>query len=238
MTDKNTGLGDLYYKSQDPLEQYFDMTRQGVPLSRKRWMVKPDWKPKPVKGMEALQQVFENHVIPRNWELLVDLWTKFQCGTYFVKGPNWLEPPITAVCLDVRTEDCVTIAGGTAGVLNQLVLRFTVPDRHIGTLTAIGHALQNAVNWGQVTWHILINTKEVRCYGATATATGFRQQIGTITRPTPIPMPIRVKYKDIVDVTLDVPAGVTACAFFRWNGWMWQPPELTQDGSFGEYHTM
>ncbi len=235
---KDYGLGDLYYKGQDPLERYFDMTRQGVSLSRKRWMVKPTYVPPKVPGMEGLQKVFEEHMIPRNWELLADLWTKLQCGTYFVKNPNWIEPPITALCLDVRTEDCVTVAGGTAGVVNQLVLSFTIPDRHVGTLVAFGHALQNAVNFGQVTWHILINSTEVRCYGATLNSTGFKQQIGTFVNPTKFPNPIRIKYKDVIEVRIDVPAGVTACAFVRWMGWMWPVTKLTQDGSFGEYHTL
>lgn len=238
MEGNGRNLGDIYTSGQDPLEKYYDMVRQGVNLTRKKWMVKPSWSPPRVPGMEGLQKVFEDHMLPRNWELLVDLWTKLQCGTYFVKRPNWLEPPITAICIDERTEDCVVVAGGTAGSGDVPLVTFEVPDRHIGTIVAFGNALQNPANFGQIIWRIKINKKEVRCYGTKRTGGGFKLQLGTLTNPTRFPNPIRLKYKDLVEVTAAAPAGVTACAFTRITGWYWPATKLTQDGSFGEYHTL
>jgi len=89
-------LGDIQPKSIDQLETYFDMNRQGVVLPRRKWIVAPTWAPPAIPGVEALQTMLEKHALPRSWQLLMDFWQKAQCGTYFVKSPDWLEPPLLA----------------------------------------------------------------------------------------------------------------------------------------------
>ncbi len=100
----------LWSKDVDPLDTYFDQFRQGARIGRHKWIVSPDWAPCRVNGTEAIAEWFECHALPRFWQLLTDIWQKFQCGTYFIKSPNWIEPPITAVSIDCRNETAVPLS--------------------------------------------------------------------------------------------------------------------------------
>jgi hypothetical protein len=230
-------LGDIQWKDRDPLETYFDILRMGARLPRRAWIVKPEWRPCNVavppgsgadiaqKMVVALQEMLECHVLPRQWQMLMDLWIKLQCGTYFVKRPNWIEPPITARGIDARTEAAVAL-----GLADTTILTFTVPDRFVGTLLGFGHDLTDAALWGTPFWNIRINNEPAINYQ------NFQQQIGTFVNPTLFPNPIRLKHQDVVTVTGR--SAVAASAFARLIGFMFPVRTITQDGSFGEYHTI
>jgi hypothetical protein len=221
------GLGDLHPKFTDPLETYFDVIRQGVALPRRRWIVKPEWEPRAIPGAETIQKIIDDHVVPRFWQLLEDIWIKFQCGTYFIKNPNWIEPPITARCMDVRTETSVAL-----GATDTTILEFIVPDRFVGSLLGFGHALENPAQFGSVVWNIKVNGEPIACYQ------DFRQQIGDFVRPTLFPNPHRLKHQDKLQVTGRFAGPGAANAFARLYGFIFPAKIVTQDGSFTDYHTL
>ena len=204
------GLGDVAPKSSDPLEQFYDIQRQGSRMMRPPGVVSPG---------------------PSN--VLDEFLHKLKCGTYFVKSPNWIEPPITARCLDLRTEACVTVTGAvSAAAQTYVILTFTVPDRCVGTLLAFGHAIDNSTQWGQVYWNICVNNFAIPCYQE------FRQQIGTFVNPTYFPSPFRVKSLDVITVTARKSSLTNACVYARLLGFFYPARIVSQDGSFQEYHTI
>lgn len=229
------GLGDMAWKGEDPLETYFDLVRQGVQLPRQKWIVQPEWNPLQecqIPGMEAIQKLIECHGLPRLWQLLTDLWTKFQCGTYFVKRPNWLEPPITARVLDLRTENCVTVVPGYGSDMETIVQTLAFPDRYVGTILGFGHAVNDPVAWGTLKWSLKINDAPLPCYQ------DFVQQIGELHAPTMFPSPSKIKHGDVFTVTVKNPGNVAYCVFSRVYAFMFPSKMLSQDGSFVDYHTL
>lgn len=227
MADGNgkPGLGDIQRKDVDLLETYFDIMSQGVNLPRRKWIVKPEWTPPDVPGLNGIQKFFEAHAIPRLWQLLADFFVKAQEGLYFVKNPNWIEPPITARPLDLRNETAVVV-----GAANTNIVTFTMPDRYIGSCLAFGHGLTVPAEFGTVIWNIFVNNRPVETYAE------FRQQIGTYVDPTPFPSPIKLKGRDIVRVTARTAGGATS-AFVRMPSFIFPAKRVTQDGSYKDYRT-
>jgi len=229
------GLGHLpgtpATKDQDPIETYYNLFRQVPEPSRRKWIVSPDWQPCPIPGMEKFQEWFECHVLPRQWQILVDMWTKFQCGTYFVKRPNWIEPPITATNLDKRNETFVTIPATASGDPTTQILHFVIPDRYVASMLKFGHELSDPAQFGTVRWQIRINNRPVENYA------DFRQQIGMYVDPTELPVPIRLKHQDVVEVLAGV-TGAAAGAIVRFMGFMFPARSVSDDGSFKQYHTI
>ena len=223
-------VGDFSDKGMDPLDTYLDIVSQGTRLPQRKWIVQPQWNPPSISGLEQIQKFYEGHMLPREWQLLADLWTKFQCGTYFVKRPNWIEPPITAENIDLRnvvTIDSSLYLGFT------IVLDFTCPDRYVGTIPRFGQGLSNPANWGFVNWIIQINGRPVRNYNL------FTDQIGTTVDPTEVPVPFKLKGGDRFQV-LAQPFFPTpqVNVFARAWGWIFPAKKVTQDGSFADYHTL
>lgn len=229
------GLGDMFWKSEDPLETYFDILRQGIQLPRRQWIVQPEWNPMQeckIPGMEAVQKLIECHGIPRLWQLLADLWTKFQCGTYFVKGPNWLEPPITARPLDLRTENSVTVPPGYGDEQETVIQTVTFPDRYVGTILGFGHAVSDPAAWTTLKWSLKINNAPLPCYQ------DIVQQIGEFHSPTMFPSPAKIKHGDVFTVTVKNPGAVAYNVYSRVFAFMFPSKMVSQDGSFMDYHTL
>jgi hypothetical protein len=235
---EGSGLGDIQHKSGDPLESYFDILRAGVKFPRRKWIVKPEFNPLEeckIPGMEGIQKLIECHGLPRLWQLMSDLWVRFQCGTYFVKGPNWIEPPITARVFDIRNEVCVTIptgvVSGSPGV-ETTVVTGTITDRWVGSLLGFGHAVVNPAQWGDLLWSIKVNEAPIPGYH------NFRQQIGEFVDPTLFPAPYKLKHEDIVTVTVINSGALDACVYARLYGFIFPAKMVTQDGSFADYHVL
>lgn len=207
-------IGDIQPKGVDPLEQFYDIERQGVRLPRRPGISVPP-------GKDPL------------WRNLMDLQVKLQCGTYFTKKPNWLEPPVTAKPLDLSTEECVTISGAASGfgALSTLIT-FTVPDRHVGALLGFGHEIENPAQWGDVFWTLRINKAPLPLYH------NIRRQIGRFVDPTLFPASFRFTGGDVIEVVANKGGAAAACAFARLIGFYFPVRSMTQDGSYAEYHTI
>jgi hypothetical protein len=233
------GLGDIQPKFMDPLEHYFDIVRQGVKLPRHPFIVSPDWMPCEVstgdpasdKLIKALQQAFECHVLPRVWQTLMDFWQKSQCGTYFIKSPNWVEPPITAVCIDEES-----VPGGVSlvrGAPAVVIASASMPDRFVGTMRKLALATTTFPGAANVRFTVAVNKNPIHCFNE---RTGL---IGTMEHPETLSNPVPLKHEDILEVLADLPAGpATETVFARVEGYKWPAREISQAGDYTQYHTV
>ena len=219
-----TGLGDIMPPSVDPMEKYFDIYRGQTMLSRRRWIVQPEWKPPAIPGAEINQLLLEEHTLPRLWQLAADLLVLAQrSGEFRVKRPNWIEPPITAEMEDLANSTQIVV-----GAANTDIVSYTVPDRCVASFLSFGHMLTVAAEWDNVIWNIFVNQKPVRTYQ------DFRQQRGVYASPTPFPKPITLKGRDVFRVTART-AGAAVSAYARVPGFVITPKTVTQDGSYRDW---
>lgn len=219
------GLGDIAPESVDPTERLFRITRGQTSLPRRGWIVPPTWTPPQVPGMEAFQKIFEEHEIPRKWQMLQDFFTLLQRGRFMVKSPNWVEPPITAEMEDLANSVAVVV-----GATNTDIISYTVPDRCVAAFRSFGHMLTVAAEWDNVIWNITVNRRPIRTYQ------DFRQQHGMYPAPTPFPKPITLKGKDTIAVTART-SGAAVSAFARLPGFVIPAETVTQDGSYKDWNS-
>lgn len=220
-----SGLGDIAPTSVDPMERYFQIIRGQVQLPRRGWIVAPQWEPPVVPGMELFQKVFEEHELPRRWQMAEDVFTLLQRGRFMVKSPNWIEAPITAEMNDVVNETAIVV-----GATNTPIIAYTVPDRCVASFKSFGHNLTVGAEWGTVIWNIFVNNKPVRTYQ------NFTWQRGSVAVPTPFPKPITLKGRDLLTVTART-AGATVSAIARASGFVIAAETVTQDGSYKDWNS-
>ena len=193
-------------------------------LGRRRWIVKPEWFPDPIPGGEVAQHLIETHALPRLWQLLADNFELLKTGIYRVQKPGWIEPPAGSEPEDIVSENPVALSNGAAVV----VITYQVPDRHVAAFPRFGHLLDVAAQWGTVTWTIQVNGKPVRTYH------NFKQQRGTVVDPTMMANVLKLKPKDVLEVTAT--GGATAVnAIARMPGWLIPAAAIVQDGSGEEW---
>lgn len=224
-TDQAKGLGDIAPRSVDPMERYFNIIRGQVQLPKRGWIVTPKWEPPAIPGMDPVQRFFEEHAVPRQWQMLEDLFVLLQRGRFLVKSPNWIEPPITAEMCDLVSETAVVV-----GATDTDIVEYTVPDRCVCSLKAFGHNLTVNNEWGTVSWTISINKRPVKTYQE------FKQQRGSIISPTPFPKPIILKGRDVFKVTAKT-AGGAVSALARVSGFTIAAETVTQDGSYKDWNS-
>lgn len=220
-----SGLGDITPASVDPMERYFRIIRGQVQLPRRGWIVTPQWKAPTVPGMESFQKVFEEHELPRRWQMIEDFFLLLQRGRFSVKSPNWVEPPITAEMTDIVSEDPVTV-----GATDTEIIRYVVPDRCVTAFQGFGQQLTVALEWGTVVWNIFVNNRPVRTYQ------DFKQQRGMIACPTPFPKPLLLKGRDVLTVTARTD-GDAVDALARLAGYTIAAETITQDGSYKDWNS-
>lgn len=218
------GLGDIAPPDLDPMDRYFRIIRGQTQLPRRGWIVTPKWTPPVVPGMEAFQKIFEEHELPRKWQLIEDFFTLLQRGRFMVKAPNWIEPPITAEMEDLVSEDAVAVQ-----TADTTIITYTVPDRCVCSFRAFGHMLDDSAEWGNVIWNIFVNNRPIRTYQ------DFKQQRGNLMMPTFFPKPITLKGRDIIKVTARNNDPVNALA--RLQGFVIAAETVTQDGSYKDWNS-
>lgn len=220
-----SGLGDIAPSSVDPMERYFRIIRGQVQLPRRGWIVNPKWTPPVVPGMESFQKIYEEHELPRNWQLAEDFFLLLQRGRFMVKAPNWIEPPITAEMEDLVNETAVVV-----GTTDTDVITYTVPDRCVASFRSFGQMLTVATEWGTVIWNIFVNKVPIRTYK------DFTQQRGSVPSPTLFPKPITLKGRDVIRVTART-GGLAVSAFARLSGFVIAAETVTQDGSYRDWNS-
>jgi hypothetical protein len=220
-----SGLGDIPASSVNPMERYFQIIRGQVQLPRRGWIVDPQWKPPSIPGMETMQQWFEEHSIPRQWQMMEDLFVLLQRGRFMVKNPNWIEAPITAEMADIVNETAVVV-----GATDTVIATYTVPDRCVASFKAFGHDLTVGAQWGTVLWTLRVNQRPVRTYQE------FTWQRGSVAVPTPFPKPVTLKGRDTIEVVAKT-AGAAVSAIARLSGFVIAAETVTQDGSYKDWNS-
>src|SRR6516162_9534868 len=214
--DKLDGLGDVLnnelLKSIDPMLPH---------LGRGRWIVKPEWQPPVIDGLEGVQALVDKHVMQRLWQLVTDQYTLLKRGIFRTQKVGWIDPPATSEPEDRVSETGVALSNGVA----VTVLSYTVPDVHYAVFKSFGHALDDASQWGIVSWTIQVNKRPYRTYNA------FLQQRGATNAPTLLAKPLICGPKALVEVIAT--GGPTAVnAFARLVGWSIAAAKVVQDGSW------
>lgn len=193
---------------------------QWAHLGRARWIVKPEWKPEAIPGLESQQALIDQHLLPRLWQLLSDYQELVRRFTLRVQQPGWIVPPFGCEPEDIASETPVALINGTPVV----VVSYQVPDRHVAAFPRFGHMLDVAAQWGTVLWTIRVNRKPVRTYY------NFTQQRGTFVDPTAMAKPITLKPKDLLEV-IATGGAAAVNALARLPGWVIPVTSLTQDGT-------
>lgn len=221
-------LGDMPTRVTDPLETYYDQLRQGVMLPRRKWVKKPDFQPPVIPGAEPLQKFLDEHALPELWTFFADYKKLLECGTYHVKRPNWVEPPLTAIAQPIRTDD---VGVSIPGITNVTVLTYEVPDRCFGTLKGIGQGLCPYEGWDNILWTLTVNEKPIKGYFE------FRNQIGHIDRENNFPSPVSVKYKDVIKLLARQKVALAATtAYASMTMYTWGAKDISQDGTYQQQH--
>jgi hypothetical protein len=210
------GLGDVLDPSLRRTIQ------QGIRLGRSRWIVRPEWIPTAIPELQPQQKFFEDHALPRLWQLLADYQALLQKGTFRIQKPGWIEPPFGCEPEDLTpaSDGLIALANGTP----VTIISYQVPDRHVASFPRFGHMLDVAAQWGTVTWTIQVNEKPIRTYQ------NFKQQRGTVVDPTPMAKPIVLGPKAVLKVTA-IGGATPVNAFARLPGWVIPVSSLTQDGT-------
>lgn len=219
------GLGDIAPVSVDPMERYFRIVRGQVQLPQRGWIVTPKWTVPPIPGAEVQQQLIEGHLLPRQWQMMEDLYVLLQRARFMVKSPNWLEPPITAEMEDLVSETPIAVAAA-----DTTIITYTVPDRCVASFGSFGHMLDLSAQWGTVVWNIYVNEAPVRTFK------DFLQQRGIVAAPTPFGKPITLRGRDIIKVTART-AGAAVNATARLKGFVIAAETVTQDGSYRDWNS-
>ncbi|MGI0149838.1 MAG: hypothetical protein ACREDF_09955, partial [Thermoplasmata archaeon] len=165
----NRDLGDMWSRLEERHQGYWDINRRSVPMIGPTPVVGPTCPP--TRTPPSMQCEPPPGFPPTVWEWLRDrafsalhevLQTfkeDLKCGTYFVKNPSWIEPPITTIRLDrkVNLNTPVSLAPvGPAGAFTD-VLTIRVPDLTVGTIWAIAPNPCTGLGLSKVQWEELIN---------------------------------------------------------------------------------
>jgi hypothetical protein len=225
-------MGDIYGRKQEAYQAYWDIIEKEKLIPGTEPVMKGPTRVPVIPGMEPMQQFFELHQIPRMREMMKELKELLMCGLYFIKKPNWIEPPITAIGIDQFTQPSVTINAVCPAETLITPLDFIVPDRHIAVIAAFGHQLEASAAFSDVRWTIKVNGVPLSNY------TRFIFQIGEPVHPTFFCKPLVLKWKDRIQLFACSISGAPHQAFARWCGWVWGPPTISVDGTFSEFHTV
>jgi len=224
-------LGDIPDGNIDRIEMYFRIMRQGTKLQRKKWIKSPDWdgcpSPELAKAIPGLQEWFECHVIPRLWQLKAD-GVQYGSGVpQIVQPPSYLSPPPTARLNDLRNEGAVNVAA----VTETTVITYTVPDRCVAVVTALGNACCETSDWDRLRWNVKVNQRPEPSLGE------FRNQHGSVSNPTALGKPILLKHGDVFLVSCRLSAaGAAADVWARAQIYVYPARDISQAGDYAQLH--
>jgi len=160
----------------------------------------------------------------------------------FTRKPNWVDPPQSAVPLDLYTDPTVILAIAPNNLL-QTVIQYTVPDGGIAVIKAFGNDLENLAAFLQVTWRFLWKGQ---LYGpevnwgvgpAPGTATfswrNFHRSLGDPRNPTRFESPIILHGPGVFMLQADNADIIQHLADARFLGYQWIPANRTTAGDVG-----
>lgn len=220
------GEGAIPAQEYDPYEKYWDIIREGKTFPGRA----PVWDPEPLPPLD---------------EKIARLKKALVCGTYFVKRPNWLEPPITARNVECSNETFTEVTVAGVGVIGgpvaclgfnsnfTILCQLQVPDRFLTILTAFGRAFQDPLSEGNVEFGFFLNGDRVPGFES------FRMPRGELSCPCPFPMTLPLKWQDDFCVAARPLDGQSHFVAVRLVGYQFPVHTTSGEGApFPEFHTL
>lgn len=146
-------LGDLWSRLEERHQGYWDIYRRSEAMKDQPPIVGPECPPTripptmkcpPPPGFDAgLWKFFSEYFFSSLMETLQSFQSSMERGMFFVKSPSWVEPPITTIRLDRKTNfntPVVLPPVGPAGAFTT-VLIIDVPDLTVATLWGISNSV-------------------------------------------------------------------------------------------------
>lgn len=156
---------------------------------------------------------------------------KLSSGKMFVQPMGWLEPPVTAISVDIFTNALgVSVPGAYPGPGDCVdVLTISASDRMIFVLDRFGNELEDHLAFGDVRMSMSRNKTPIRSYG------NFDVQLGRFVRPTKLGSPILLKHKDEFRFKAQSLSATTHKVFARIQGWAFATHSIVGDGTYNEF---
>jgi hypothetical protein len=218
------GLGDMWSKLEERHQQYWNIYRPSHPVPGEA----------PIAGPGTGQ--------PSEAQKIADAICKTLKGCFIrSQPPIWLEPTITSIRLDKKTNLCQgttplppgSYAGGPGPLVDVLCLE--IPDLCVGTIWAIGMLLEDSADFDVVEWReerngaILIDG--VYCFQK-ADPTKMHRDV----EPVPIILPPLSRF--CLRARNLLLGGAPKQATARITGQIVPIKEITVDGQYGEYRSI
>lgn len=220
---KGKGMGD-YAQFGEPFQKHWDVEKPNIEMPPARPVIRP-----PIKIEERTATEYD-YLANRIKQYL-------SCNLYYVKNPNWVEPPISAHGIDISTNSTgIAIPAGAPGAWVQILV-YTVPDRFVGVIKGVGNALEDDAAFPNVEWQFRINDRPLSGFQTLGSAAStLRIQFGDAANPFTLAMPIVGKYRDVIELRARSIDGNAHTAYARWVGWSYPVRTITNDGSYTDYH--
>jgi hypothetical protein len=242
----NRDLGDMWGRLDERHQAYWDINRRSVPMPDTSPVVGPACPPtrtppsmqcpEPEGMPPGVWEFFKKYFFSAMHETLQTFKEDLKCGTFFVKNPSWIEPPISTIRLDRKTNLNTPVAlppVGPAGAFTD-VLTIRVPDLTVGTIWAIAPNVCRADGLNSVQWEELINGAPI----TDGLYVGAKMPYDNVTRdrePVPVFLPplstfvLRARNLSLVQAQ---------DAIVRVTGQLLPVKDISTDGTFQQFHVM
>lgn len=242
----NRDLGDMWSRLEERYQGYWDINRRSVPMIPTTPVVGPTCPPvrtppsmqcPPPAGIPpGVWEFFRDHFFSAMHETLQTFKEDLKCGTFFVKNPSWIEPPISTIRLDRKTNYNTPVAlppVGPAGAFTDVMV-IRVPDLTVGTIWSIAPNVCRADGLNSVQWEELINGAPITDGLYVGVKTPF-DDAARDKEPVPVFLPplstftLRARNLSLVQAQ---------DAIVRITGQLLPVRDITTDGTFGQFHVM
>jgi hypothetical protein len=238
-------LGDLWSRLEERHQAYWDINRRSVPMIGPTPVVGPTCPPArtppsmncpPPDGFPpAIWEFFRDRFFSAMHETLQTFKEDLKCGTFFVKNPSWIEPPITTIRLDRKINLNAPVLlppVGPGGAFTD-ILTIRVPDLTVGTIWAIAPNVCRTDGLINVQWEELINGAPITD-GLYNYAKAAGDHLNRDTEPVPIFLPPLSTF--VLRARNVAVAGPVQEALPRITGQLLPVKDISTDGTFAQFH--
>lgn len=185
---------DILWRGSDGRRPLGDIPPEQVDPLQKRYLVRPgqDERPDPALVVPKDRMTIEEQQV---WEAKADILAKYiRVADIFSRRLNYLDPPPSAIPIDIPTPIPVSIAAGTT---DGVIIELTVPKGAVVVIRKMGNDLDNPNAFPLTSWRWLWRgevLKNAAYYLVGGTQYGlysdFRSSMGFMTCPCELSMPI------------------------------------------------
>ena len=243
----NRDLGDMWSRLEERHQAYWDINRPSVPMISTPPVVGPSVPaprtppsmqgPAPEGFPPAIWEWLRDRAFSAMHEVLQTFKEDLKCGTYYVKNPSWIEPPISTIRLDRKTNlDTPVLLPpvGPGGAFTD-VLTIKVPDLTVGTIWGVAPNVCRADGLNTVQWEELVNGAPITD-GLYVGAKAAFDRIGRDTEPVPIFLPPLSTF--VLRARNTALIGAVQAAMARVTGQLLPVKDISTDGTFQQFHVM